>query len=221
MKIGLFDSGIGGLTILRSVVRELPEYDYLFYGDTANLPLGDKTEADLYELTIKGMQYLFEQGCLLVIIACNTASAETAKKLQEEYLPSKYQNRKILGVIVPTVEMLEYSGAKSVLLLATTRTVDSAKYLKELKKRGNQDIDLLQVATPELVPLIENGELDKAAESAIEIIEAQKGDRRVVVLGCTHYTEIKNHIRNHFKEELNIISQDEVIPEKLKIYLNN
>jgi glutamate racemase len=220
MKIGFFDSGMGGLSIMKAVAKELPEYDYVFYGDTANLPLGDKTEEELYEITITGMEYLFDAGCLIVIIACNTASAETARKLQREYLPKHHQSKKILGVIVPTVEMLEYAGFKSAALLATNRTVESKKYFIELEKRGNENVHMIDIATPELVPLIEEGRVGEAALQAIKIIDAQAGESEVVVLGCTHYTEIKNKLRDHFGDSKQIISQDEIIPEKLKLYLD-
>lgn len=220
MKIGLFDSGIGGLSILRSVARELPEYDYVFYGDTANLPLGEKSEEELYDITVKGMEYLFDQGCLIVIIACNTASAETARKLQHEFLPKHYRGRKILGVIIPTVETLEYGDYTKALLLATRRTVESEKYSRELEKRGNTKLKMNAVATPELVPLIEEGRIGEAAHAAIKVIDSHKEGGEVVVLGCTHYTEIKSRLRDHFQDSKKIISQDEVIPEKLEMYLN-
>ena len=217
MKIGFFDSGLGGLTILRVVTKELPQYDYVYYGDTKHLPYGDKTEAEIYELTTNGVRYLFEVGCVLVIIACNTASAETARRLQNEFLPAHYPDRKILGIIVPTIETLVFEKPTKVLLIATKRTVESNKYQTELDLKGNGNVALSQLATPELVPLIENNLLDDAATEAIKKIERET---EVVVLGCTHYTEIKEPLRRHFKEK-QIISQDEVIPKKLKTYLDN
>ena len=127
MTIGLFDSGLGGLTILRAVVKQLPQYDYVYYGDTANLPYGDKSEAEIYDLSVAAMDYLFGEGCALIIVACNTASAETLRKLQDEYLPKHYPERRILGVIIPTVETLIADGVEAALLLATKRTVESQK----------------------------------------------------------------------------------------------
>jgi glutamate racemase len=219
MKIGLFDSGLGGLTILKAVVKELPQYNYIFYGDTANLPYGDKPEAEIYELTRMGMQHLFEGGAALSIIACNTASAETARRLQQEFLPAEYPDRKILGIIVPTVEELVFDRPTRAMLIGTTRTVESGKYQLELDHKGNGYTMLIQIATPELVPLIEADEHTRAAEIAISTIETQAGESEVVVLGCTHYTEIKNQLRTHFGESKRIISQDEVIPAKLANYL--
>lgn len=218
MKIGLFDSGLGGLTILKAVVERLPQYDYLFYGDTAHLPYGDKTEAEIYALTKVGVKYLFERGAVLVIVACNTASAETVRKLQNEFLPNEYPDRKILGIIVPTIEELSYIQPTRVVLIATKRTVESRKYELELAHKGTGKVELISVATPELVPLIELGELETAAAAAIEKIEAA-GDSAVAVLGCTHYTQIKDRLRSHFKGRRLVISQDEVIPAKLQSYL--
>lgn len=219
MKIGFFDSGLGGLTILKAVAKKIPQYDYVFYGDTAHLPYGNKDEAEIYELTKEGMRHLFENGAALSIIACNTASAETARRLQQEFLPNEYPDRKILGIIVPTIEVLEFSVPTKVALIGTKRTIESGKYQLELDHKGNGNTILTQIATPELVPLIEMNELSTAAEHAIEKIEAIAGESEVVVLGCTHYTQIKEQLRTHFGEDKIIISQDEVIPEKLTLYL--
>ncbi len=220
MKIGLFDSGLGGLTILKAVAKFLPDYDYVFYGDTANLPYGDKSEDEIYELTKKGVEYLFQADCILVIIACNTASAETARRLQTEFLLENHGDRKILGVIVPTIETLQFENMTKVALLATNRTIESKKYHKELELKGNGNIVLIDIATPELVPKIERGEIESAGRDAISRIETEAGESEVVVLGCTHYTEIKAHLREHFENSKRIISQDEVIPEKLSVYLH-
>lgn len=219
MKIGLFDSGLGGLTILKAVVKELPQYNYAFYGDTANLPYGDKTEDQIYELTKAGVRHLFKAGSVLIIIACNTASAETARRLQQEFLPEEYPDRKILGIIVPTVEVLEFSVPTKTVLIGTKRTVESGKYQLELERRGNGNTILTQISTPELVPLIERNELAAATEQAIKRIETEAGESEVVVLGCTHYTQIKSQLRAYFGESKTVISQDEVIPAKLADYL--
>jgi glutamate racemase len=219
MKIGLFDSGLGGLTILKAVVKELPQYNYVYYGDTANLPYGDKPENEIYELTKEGMRYLFEAGAALVVIACNTASAETARRLQQEFLPAEYPDRKILGIIVPTIEVLMFPVPTKAVLIGTTRTIQSGKYQLELDHKGNGNTILTQIATPELVPLIELNELEAAATQAIRKIETEAGESEIVVLGCTHYTEIKGRLREHFGESKTIISQDEIIPGKLADYL--
>ena len=220
MKIGFFDSGLGGLTILKSVVGALPQYDYAYYGDTKNLPYGDKTEAEIFEFSKVAIEYLFQKDCALVIVACNTASAETLRVLQDTWLPKTYPERRILGVIVPTVEEVIAANVQKVLLLATKRTVESNKYQIELHNRTEQCIDLEQVATPELVPFIELGEIQAAAQAAISRIEGAVGESEVVVLGCTHYTQIKNELRSHFGDAIKIISQDEIIPKKISEYLD-
>lgn len=220
MNIGFFDSGLGGLLILKAVAKSLPQYDYLYYGDTANLPYGDKNEAQIYELTKAAVEVLFKKNCLIVIIACNTASAETLRKLQDEYLPASYPDRKVLGVIVPTVEELIASGATKATLLATTRTVESGKYDKELKKHErHEDIELQSIATPELVPLIESGKQAAATEAVIKILDTKVGEREVVLLGCTHYTLLKDDLRAKYGSTLSFVAQDEVIPKKLAAYL--
>tara|TARA_B100002051_G_scaffold276628_2_gene326278 strand:+ start:7079 stop:7861 length:783 start_codon:yes stop_codon:yes gene_type:complete len=217
MKIGFFDSGLGGLLILKAVVRELPEYNYEFYGDTANLPYGDKTEEEVYRLTCKGVTELFERNCRLVILACNSASAEAVRRLQREMLVGEYADHRILGVIVPTVEVVTELTKKDVLLIATRRTVESNKYQLELEKL-NTKIELRQVAAPDLVPLIEIGDIDLATEEAMKVIETEGGESEVVVLGCTHYAKLKNQLRKKYPDKI-FLSQDEIIPTKLKSYL--
>lgn len=221
MTIGLFDSGLGGLTILRAVARALPQHDYVYYGDTANLPYGDKSEAEIYDLSVAAMDYLFGEGSALNIIACNTASAETLRKLQDEYLPKHYPERRILGVIIPTVETLIADEVEAALLLATKRTVESHKYGRELEKRGST-LQLVSTATPELVPLIEAGKGDEAVQAAIARIDEQMAAEpsiAAVVLGCTHYTELAAGLRTHYGERLRFYSQDEIIPKKLAAYV--
>ncbi len=221
MTIGLFDSGLGGLTILRAVVKQLPEHDYVYYGDTANLPYGDKSESEIYDLSVAAMDYLFAEGCALIIIACNTASAETLRKLQDEYLPAHYPERRILGVIIPTVETLIAEGVETALLLATKRTVESQKFERELEKRASA-LQLVSTATPELVPLIEAGEGEEAVRAAITRIDEQvavEPSITAVVLGCTHYTELTAGLRAQYDERLRIYSQDEIIPKKLGEYV--
>lgn len=219
MKIGFFDSGLGGLILLKAVARALPQYDYYYYGDTAHLPYGDKTEAEIYTLSKNAMDYLFAQDCALVIIACNTASSETLRKLQDEYLPSNHPDKRILGVIIPTIEALNETTAARALLIATKRTVESKKYERELSLKGRAALTLHAVATPQLVPLIEQGLLDEATTEAIRIVEDSGiGEGEAVILGCTHYTLLTEKLREAFPH-VQFISQDEVIPEKIRDYL--
>jgi glutamate racemase len=217
MKIGFFDSGLGGLIALKAVAKALPQYDYEFYGDTANLPYGDKSEEEIFALTKAGIVHLFNRDCLLVIVACNTASAETLRRLQDGFLKSEYPDHRVLGVIIPTVEELVEANIKHALLVATKRTVDSRKYEVELDKLTSAPL-ITACATPELVPLIESGEHEAALE-ALSSIVSQRGEVDGVILGCTHYSLLKDELRTHFPN-LTILSQDEIIPEKLADYLN-
>ena len=220
MKIGFFDSGLGGLIMLKAVAKALPQYEYEFYGDTKNLPYGDKTEAEIFELTKEGILHLFNRDCVLVIVACNTASAETLRKLQDGFLRETYPDRRVLGVIIPTVETVTELQLKRALLIATKRTVESGKYDVEFTKAA-KETELVSVATPVLVPLIELGEHDAALEEAVAVI-ARVGEVDGVILGCTHYCLLKEKLREHFlPQNISIISQDEIIPKKLELYLNN
>lgn len=221
MNIGFFDSGLGGLLILKAVAKSLPQYDYIYYGDTANLPYGDKSEEEIYELTKAALVELFARDCLLVVVACNTASAETLRKIQDTFLVAEYPDRKVLGVIIPTIEEVIKTKCKKTILLATRRTVESMKYEKELQKLVDS-VELISIATPELVPFIELGEKERATASAIATIErAGVGEGEVVILGCTHYCLLKDSLREHFGSSLTIVSQDEVIPQKLTTYLEH
>ena len=219
MKIGFFDSGLGGLIIMKSVAALLPLYDYEFFGDTENLPYGDKTEEEIYEFTKVGIEHLFSRDCSLVIIACNTSSAETLRKLQDTFLQEEYPDRKILGVIIPVVEEVIECHAKKTLLIATKRTVASSKYDREFSKFKNKP-ELFSLATPGLVPLIEEGELDEALEMVLPIIDEciEKGGDSLI-LGCTHYALLKEGIKERYGESLMVFSQDEIIPKKVFTYL--
>ena len=220
MKIGFFDSGLGGLTVMKAVVKDMPQYDYEFFGDTAHLPYGDKSEEEIFEFTKSAVTILFERECLLVIIACNTASSETLRKLQDTFLPSMYPERKILGVIVPMVETALEVQAKSALLIGTRRTVDSKKYEKEFAKHKNSP-ELYSVATPTLVPLIENGEIEKAAEEALQIVSSfiERGVD-TIILGCTHYGLLRDELEKKISTQVKVLAADIIIPKKIKLYLS-
>lgn len=219
MTIGFFDSGIGGFYLMERAMRMLPQYDYVFYGDTKHLPYGDKKESEIYRLTRNAVWYLFSaHDAELVILACNTASAETLRKLQDEFLTARYPKRRILGVIIPTIEELLDSGAKDPLLIGTTRTVASQKYEKELAKR-EASFPLSAKATPELVPMIEAEDLLAACAHLEPILEShQEEGGDAVILGCTHYSLLTPHLRERHPD-LTFLSQDEIIPKKLKDYL--
>jgi glutamate racemase len=218
MKIGFFDSGVGGFTILSAVRGKLPEHDYIYYGDTANVPYGNKTEDEVYALTLTGVETLFARGAALVIIACNTASAETLRKMQDALIPHIYHDRRILGVIIPTVETIVEQGPGNVLLIGTRRTVTSKKYELELGHRDASFVHLESIATPELVPFLEKGQLKNAITYLDGVIHERVGDIDTLVLGCTHYVLLKGLIRERYPH-LMVISQDEIIPEKISEYL--
>ncbi len=205
---------------MERVMQHMPQYSYVFYGDTKHLPYGDKEEEQIYQLTRNAVWYLFSaHNAQVVVLACNTASADTLKRLQEEFLSTRYPERRVLGVIVPTVEVVLEAGYKTPLLIGTTRTITSGKYERELAK-CDPDIHLTALATPHLVPLIETGKLDEACESLAEVLDAHKkkgGDS--VILGCTHYGLLTEKFREQHGDSLHFISQEEIIPHKLQNYL--
>jgi glutamate racemase len=217
VKIGLFDSGQGGVEILTAVRGRMPAFDYLYYGDTAHVPYGDKTEEEVYQLTKYGVNWLFAQGAVLVIVACNTASAETVRRLQQELLPQQYPTRKVLGVIIPTVETIIESGATSITLLGTVRTIESRKYELELAKLGST-VKLTARATPELVPLLEKRNYQHAV-SALETILETVPVGEMIVMGCTHYSILDNFLSHSTKQKYQFLYQTNIIPEKLRRYL--
>lgn len=217
MRIGFFDSGLGGLTVLKTVRELLPMYDYLYYGDTANLPYGDKSKEDILAFSRKAIEYLFEHDCTVVIVACNTASSEALRILQDTMLVGQYSERRLLGVVIPTVEALVEHHVQNALLIGTLRTISSQKYETEIEKLSTK-IALDSQATPHLVPYIETGDISGAEEKVKSVIVSKMGEIDTVILGCTHYTVLKDFIRKEFPG-LRVISQDEIIPKKFLDYL--
>lgn len=220
MKIGLFDSGLGGLIVTHSLVQNLPEYDYVYLGDTARVPYGNRSQEVIYEFTQNAVEYLFKQDCQLFLIACNTASAEALRKIQQEYLPAHYPDRKVLGVLIPTAEeVVEQTQNKKVGIIATAGTVGSQTYVTEIQKL-NPDIEVFQQASPLLVPLVENNAIKYASpildDYLAPLLEANID---TLVLGCTHYPLLKDLIRSKVGSA-RVIAQDEIIPKKLRDYLD-
>jgi glutamate racemase len=215
MKIGVFDSGLGGLFILKSLKQQLPQYDYLYLGDTKNLPYGNKNQAQIYTLTRRAVDYLFKNNCQLVILACNTASAQALRRIQQEYLPKKYPNRRVLGVIIPTAE--EVKKYSQVGVIATTATVKSQTFVRELKKVSPK-IQVIQSAAPELVPLIESKNIAQIKKLLPKYLKPLK-NCQAIILGCTHYPIIARLIHKEAGKHIKIISQTDIIPLKLKNYL--
>lgn len=220
MTIGIFDSGLGGLVMTRAFREALPDYDFLYFGDTLHVPFGPRSAEAIYEFTLQAVDYLFQQGCPLVLIACNTASANALRRLQQEYLPAHYPDRRILGVIVPTIEATLATGHKRIGLIGTAFTVNSGTYRDELQKI-NPEIEIFGKATPLLVPLVENNGI-KYAEPVLKDYLAPLLDTGIdsLILGCTHYPLFKPMLQDLLPKGVDIISQDEIVPAKLVDYLN-
>ena len=217
MKIGIFDSGLGGLIMTKALVEALPQYDHAYLGDTANLPYGSRSREQVRALTMRAVEWLFrEQDCALVVIACNTATIAALDYLQNEYLPANFPQRCVFGVVTPTMEAVAAGGFSRVGLIATEGTVKSGVYEKELHKIS-PNISVKSLATPLLVPLVENGG-DKYAPAVIADYMEPFADTQALVLGCTHYP----HYKKLFAQQLphaKIISQDEILPAALSAYL--
>jgi glutamate racemase len=223
--IGFFDSGFGGLTILKEVVKLMPEYDYVYLGDNARAPYGSRSFESVYEYTLECVKKLFEMNCELVILACNTASAKALRTIQQKDLPQLAPNKRVLGVIRPTAEVIgNYSKSNAVGIMATSGTVNSESYLIEINKFF-PDTKVVQQACPMLVPLIENNEIEN--DGADYFIKKYCNDLLkqnnlidTVLLGCTHYPLIINKIKEHLPSHIQVISQGEIVANSLKDYLN-
>jgi glutamate racemase len=225
MKIGIFDSGVGGLLIARAIRKAMPEYDYVYLGDTKRVPYGNRSHDTVYEFTKQGVDYLFKkENCAIVIIACNTASARSLREIQQRYLPSYNDSRTILGeakrnvigVLIPTAE--ECAKYKKVGIIGTSGTIASNTFVTEIEKI-NSKTKVFQNPAPMLVPLAEEGERILVKPFLVKYLKpllAKKPD--AIALGCTHYPFFKNEIRKIVPKNIKIISQDEIIPKKLKEY---
>jgi len=219
-KIGVFDSGLGGLYIAHALRTLMPSYDYLYFADTQNLPYGTRSNALIYKLCKAACDYMFDQGCEMIIMACNTASATALRQLQQEYLVKTHPEKRILGVIVPTLEAALDSAATRIGLLATQRTVQSGVYETELIKL-NPSMQLCTVPSPLLVPLIEEGGERYLPEVLHDYIAPMiPFGVESIILGCTHYVALKTLLRAQVGQGVHVLSQDEIIPHKTKEYLS-
>lgn len=216
MKIGIFDSGLGGLVITKTFIREMPGYDYIYYGDTANLPYGDKNGMQILQYTIEAIKFLISQDCGLIIIACNTATSFALRFLQQKFIPFFAPEVKVLGVVIPTVEGAYSELVKRVGIIATQATVRSGIYEFELHKL-NPSLKVESIAAPDLVPLIESSRFAEAQE-AIQNYTQQFDHPDCLILGCTHYPLLKEYFRKEMPG-VKIISQDELMGPKLYDYL--
>lgn len=227
-RIGVFDSGFGGLSILKEIVKVIPQYDYVYLGDTARAPYGNRSQETIYEFTCEGIEFLFKNGCDLVVLACNTASSEALRKIQQEFLPEKYPNssdpqtgKKVLGVIIPGAEeAVIKTRNKKIGVLATEATVSSGAFKREIQKLDKR-IKVYEVAAPMLVPLVEAGE-DRGESVGMLIKKYVKEvcvhDIDTLVLGCTHYGILESQIKKH-ANGIKVFSEGKVVAKKLKEYL--
>lgn len=221
-RIGVFDSGFGGLDVFREIVRSLPEYDYTYLADTARAPYGSLSPEAVYEYTKQAVDFLFANDCSLIIFACNTASSDALHTIQEEYLARGNEDRKILGVLIPAAEeAVHVTKNKRIGVIGTEGTVASGAFPRELSKLA-QDVQVFQSACPLLVPLIEAGEHHK---QIVEPLLRQYLDPLLregidtLILGCTHYGFLKDDIRDVIGPAVRIVSETDIVPQKLKQYL--
>jgi glutamate racemase len=220
--IGFFDSGFGGLSVVREIRRQLPEYSFIYLGDNARTPYGGLPRDTIYQYTLEGVVDLFERGASLVVLACNTSSSVALRRIQQEYLPVHFPERRVLGIVIPTAEEVSRRSVTKVIgVLATEVTVASDAYTQEIFKI-DESVKVLQQACPLLVPLIESGELHKAEEAARPYIgQLLEKDSRIdtILLGCTHYALIADSIRSIVPAEIRVVSQGAIVAEKLADYL--
>lgn len=223
--IGIFDSGYGGLTILEKIRAELPEYDYIYLGDNARTPYGTRSFNVVYKYTLECVTHLFELGCHLVILACNTASAKALRSIQQRDLPLLDPSRRVLGVIRPTVEAVSrFTRNNHIGLLATSGTVQSNSYPLEIQKLYNNSITVSSEACPMWVPLIENNEhnsegADYFVKKNLENILNRDPQIDTIMLGCTHYPMLLDKITKYIPENIKIVSQGEIVAKSLADYL--
>ncbi|HEY4787332.1 MAG TPA: glutamate racemase [Bacteroidales bacterium] len=222
--IGVFDSGYGGLTVLKEIVRILPEYDYIYLGDSARSPYGTRSYEVVYHFTLECVKKLFDQGCHLVILACNTASAKALRTIQQKDLPVIDPERRVLGVIRPSAEIIgNYTKTNSIGILGTQGTIASLSYLMEIEKFF-PDVNVYQEACPLWVPLVENNEhtgdgADYFVKKNLDHLIQKGVNIDTIILGCTHYPLLLDKIKKYTPEHIQIISQGEIVAESLKDYL--
>jgi glutamate racemase len=221
--IGVFDSGYGGLTVLKEIIKKLPQYDYIYLGDNARAPYGNRSFETVYHYTLQCVQWFFDQGCSLVILACNTASAKALRTIQQKDLPKLAPAKRVLGVIRPTTEIIgNFSETKSVGILATNGTVASNSYPVEIAKFF-PGIKVYQEACPLWVPLVENNEhqshgADFFVKKNLKSIFEKGVAIDVVLLACTHYPLLKEKIQEYLPIGVKLISQGEIVAESLEDY---
>ena len=222
--IGVFDSGYGGLTVLKEIVNKLPQYDYLYLGDNARSPYGNRSFETVYRYTLECVKWLFEKNCSLAILACNTASAKALRTIQQNDLHKIAPDKRVLGVIRPTTEIIgKYSETKSVGILATAGTVLSNSYSIEINKFF-PDVAVYQEACPMWVPLVENNEYeshgaDYFIKKNIHNIFEKGENIDVILLACTHYPLLRKKIEEFMPADVKLLTQGEMVADSLADYL--
>lgn len=223
MKIGVFDSGLGGLSILKSIIKILPQYDYLYLGDNARVPYGGRSTETIYEFTRQAMEFMLGQDCQLIILGCNSATANALRKLQQQYLPKYYPNRRILGIIKPTVEYLAESELEKIGIIGTYATINSNAYVREIGKVLN-NAQVFGRTCPLLVPIVEENETGWQGTKMIlnKYLRFVKKEKiTTLVLACTHYSLLKKQIKEIVGNKVKVIDQGVLVADKLKKYLAN
>ncbi len=224
--VGIFDSGLGGLTILKAFLDKLPEYDYVYLGDNARAPYGNKSQDLIYQYTQEAVDFLFKKGCELTIIACNTASAKALRKIQQEWLPKSYPDKRVLGVVIPVAEevaeIIKKNPKKNKLgIIGTRSTIESGVYEKELKKLGVK-AEIYKQACPLLVPLAEEGWAKKKETKMIlrYYLRGLKKQRvNNLILACTHYPILLKQIKSVMGPQCQVLDSPKFVAEKLEDYL--
>ena len=222
--IGVFDSGYGGLTVLKEIVKVLPQYDYIYLGDNARAPYGTRSFDTVYHYTLECVNRLFSMGCELIVLACNTASAKALRNIQQKDLPLIALDKRVLGVIRPTTEIVgRYSKTGHVGILGTSGTISSNSYPIEIAKFFPQ-LTVHQEACPMWVPLIENNELENEGadffiKKHIRNLLAKNKSIDTIILGCTHYPLLINKIKKYLPPNVRILSQGEIVAMSLADYL--
>ncbi len=222
--IGVFDSGYGGLTILKELVKELPQYDYLYLGDNARTPYGTRSFETVYQYTLEAVEWFFNQGCELVVLACNTASAKALRTIQQKDLAQFGKSKRVLGVIRPTAEVIgRFSESGQLGVLATKGTVISESYVLEIA-HFFPTMSVFQQACPMWVPLIENGEHEGAGadyfvKDSLDQLMSQSPAIDTILLACTHYPLLIPKIEAHIPQHIQVVSQGEIVAKSLANYL--
>lgn len=223
--IGIFDSGYGGLTVMAEIIKQMPEYDYIYLGDNARTPYGNRSFDLVYAFTLQAIKWFFAHGCHLVILACNTASAKALRSIQQNDLPKLDASRRVLGVIRPTTEnCASFTRNRHIGILGTEGTIKSRSYEIEIKKL-HSDLHITGEACPMWVPLVENKEHDKAGadyfvKQHIDRILEKDPMIDALILGCTHYPLLQKKITQFAPQNMRIISQGKYVAESLKDYLH-